>query len=81
MPRTAPRRRSRLVWAAKRLYLGMVPAYNERASIVNVIEALHKRAPTYGVLVIDAGFAVGTAALTRRSGARVLQLPFNLEHR
>ena len=59
-------------------YLAIVPAYNENASIANVIEALHERAPSYDVLVIDDGSTDGTAARARLSGARVLQLPFNL---
>jgi hypothetical protein len=59
-------------------YLAIVPAYNERASIVGVIEALRERAPEYDVLVIDDGSTDETAELARGSGIRVLQLPFNL---
>jgi glycosyltransferase involved in cell wall biosynthesis len=59
-------------------YLAVVPAYNESATIVRVVEALHERAPSFDVLVVDDGSTDDTAALAGLAGARVLKLPFNL---
>jgi glycosyltransferase involved in cell wall biosynthesis len=59
-------------------YLAVVPAYNESATIVAVIEALRKHAPMFDTLVIDDGSTDGTSALAAGAGAQVLKLPFNL---
>ena len=59
-------------------YLAVVPAYNESATIVGVIESLRERAPGFDVLVVDDGSTDDTAAMAELAGARVLQLPFNL---
>jgi glycosyltransferase involved in cell wall biosynthesis len=59
-------------------YLAVVPAYNESATIVSVIEGLRERAPGFDVLVVDDGSTDDTAGMARLAGARVLQLPFNL---
>jgi hypothetical protein len=58
--------------------LAVVPAYNESATIVRVIESLHVKAPHFDVLVVDDGSTDSTAKLARLTGARVLELPFNL---
>ncbi len=43
-----------------------------------VLRSLNTHVPEYDVLVVDDGSADNTAAVARRSGARVLSLPFNL---
>jgi glycosyltransferase involved in cell wall biosynthesis len=58
--------------------LAVVPAYNESATIVAVVRALHERAPEFDVLVVDDGSTDDTGALARAAGAEVLSLPFNL---
>jgi len=64
--------------AAETSYLAVVPAYNESATIVSVIESLRAKAPHFDVLVVDDGSTDGTADLASLAGARVLRLPFNL---
>jgi glycosyltransferase involved in cell wall biosynthesis len=59
-------------------YLAVVPAYNESATIVDVVEALRERAPEFDVLVVDDGSTDDTASMARLAGARVLRLPFNV---
>ncbi len=59
--------------------LAVIPAaYNEAATIAEVIGALYEQAPDFDVLVVDDGSTDDTAAQARNSGARVLSLPFNL---
>jgi len=58
--------------------LAVVPAYNEEATITDVVGALHRRAPQFDVLVIDDGSTDATGELAEAAGARVLRLPFNL---
>jgi glycosyltransferase involved in cell wall biosynthesis len=59
-------------------YLAVVPAYNEQATVSDVVEALHREAPEFDVLVIDDGSTDATSDRAHASGARVLRLPFNL---
>jgi glycosyltransferase involved in cell wall biosynthesis len=59
-------------------YLAVVPAYNEQATVSRVVEALHREAPEFDVLVIDDGSTDSTSERAQASGARVLRLPFNL---
>lgn len=59
-------------------YLAVVPAYNESATIVAVVEALREHAPRFDALVIDDGSTDDTDVLAFGAGARVLKLPFNL---
>ena len=58
--------------------LAVVPAYNEQATVVRVIESLRKQAPQLDVVVIDDGSTDDTALLAEQAGARVLRMPFNL---
>jgi glycosyltransferase involved in cell wall biosynthesis len=58
--------------------LAIVPAYNEERNIDSVVEAIHRQAPDFDVLVVDDGSTDATAQLARASGARVLVHPFNL---
>jgi glycosyltransferase involved in cell wall biosynthesis len=60
------------------LCLAVVPAYNESATIVSVVEALREHAPTFDTLVIDDGSSDDTDVLAFRAGAKVLKLPFNV---
>jgi glycosyltransferase involved in cell wall biosynthesis len=60
------------------LYLAVVPAYNESATIVDVIEALRRNAPHFDTLVIDDGSTDSTNMLAQGAGAKVLRLPFNV---
>ena len=60
------------------LYLAVVPAYNESATIVDVIEALRRDAPEFDTLVVDDGSTDSTDVLARAAGAKVLKLPFNV---
>jgi glycosyltransferase involved in cell wall biosynthesis len=60
------------------LYLAVVPAYNESATIMAVVEALRTHAPRFDTLVVDDGSNDDTDLLALRAGARVLKLPFNL---
>ncbi len=60
------------------LYLAVVPAYNESATIVEVIEALREHAPEFDTLVVDDGSTDDTHVLASKAGARVLRLPFNV---
>lgn len=64
--------------SVKSLYLAVVPAYNESATIVSVVQALRQHAPEFDTLVIDDGSTDDTDALARNAGARVIKLPFNV---
>lgn len=56
----------------------IIPAYNEQASIGEVIRQTNQALPGVPVLVIDDGSADATAAMARSAGARVLSLPHHL---
>ena len=56
----------------------MVPAYNESATVAEVIGALHRHAPQFDVVVVDDGSTDDTGRIAERAGAPVLRLPFNL---
>ncbi|HEX8206297.1 MAG TPA: glycosyltransferase, partial [Solirubrobacteraceae bacterium] len=58
--------------------LAIVPAYNESGAVAGTISEIHRHAPGFDVVVVDDGSTDGTAAVARRAGARVLQLPFNV---
>jgi glycosyltransferase involved in cell wall biosynthesis len=60
------------------LYLAVVPAYNESATIVDVLEALRRHAPAFDTLVIDDGSSDDTNLRAFGAGARVVRLPFNV---
>lgn len=59
-------------------YLAVVPGYNEAQTVSGVIEAIHRDAPAFDVLVVDDGSTDDTAAIAERAGAAVLRHPFNL---
>jgi len=58
--------------------LAIIPAYNEAASVADVVASLHRHAPEFDALVIDDGSTDATAAAARAAGARVIRHPFNL---
>jgi glycosyltransferase involved in cell wall biosynthesis len=58
--------------------LAVVPAYNEEATVGDVIAALHTRAPQLDVVVVDDGSTDSTGERAEEAGARVLRMPFNL---
>jgi len=58
--------------------LAIVPAYNESRNVDAVIQAIHRHAPDFDVLVIDDGSTDDTARRARAGGAEVLVHPFNL---
>lgn len=59
--------------------LVIIPAYNEEATIVDVVESIRAAVPACDVAVVDDGSTDRTAALVRAQGeAALLSLPFNL---
>jgi glycosyltransferase involved in cell wall biosynthesis len=56
----------------------MIPAWNEAASIGEVVAEIRGELPGADVLVIDDGSTDDTALAARRAGAKVVRLPFNL---
>jgi glycosyltransferase involved in cell wall biosynthesis len=55
----------------------VVPAYNEAATVLNVIDSLREHAPHFDVVVIDDGSTDDTGPIAA-SRAPVLRHPFNL---
>jgi glycosyltransferase involved in cell wall biosynthesis len=58
--------------------LAVVPAYNEEATVGDVVRAVRVHEPRLDVLVIDDGSTDATGDVARVAGAEVLRLPFNL---
>jgi glycosyltransferase involved in cell wall biosynthesis len=58
--------------------LAIVPAFNEAESIAATLQELWSVCPGVDILVVDDGSTDETATLSRRSGATVVSLPFNL---
>lgn len=59
-------------------HLAVVPAYNEAATVAQVVHGLRRAAPGYDVLVVDDGSTDATSAQAEAAGAAVVRLPFNL---
>ena len=57
--------------------LVFIPAWNEEASIPEVIADVRKHLPDADVLVVDDGSTDGTTAKARENGVIVATLPFN----
>lgn len=58
--------------------LVVMPAYNEEASVADVIREAQDSLPGAAILVVDDGSQDDTAARARQAGATVARLPFNL---
>ena len=63
---------------AENPYLAVIPAYNESATILSVVESLSGDTTGFDVLVVDDGSTDQTGRLALAAGARVLRHPFNL---
>lgn len=61
-----------------RRVLIIVPAWNEAASIADVINEIRGELPGVDVLVVDDGSADATSAVAAKAGALVATLPYNL---
>ncbi|UGS38753.1 Polyprenol monophosphomannose synthase [Capillimicrobium parvum] len=59
-------------------HVAVVPAYNEAATVGDVVRRIHADAPEWDVVVVDDGSTDSTADIAKAAGARVLRLPFNL---
>ena len=59
-------------------HLAVVPAYNEAATVGDVVRRIHADAPEWDVVVVDDGSTDSTAEAAEAAGARVLRMPFNL---
>jgi glycosyltransferase involved in cell wall biosynthesis len=57
--------------------LVFIPAWNEEATVGDVIAGLRERLPEADVLVIDDGSTDATTSRARAAGAEVATLPFN----
>ena len=55
-----------------------IPAWNEEASIADVIKKVREHRPDVDILVVDDGSQDLTATLARQVGATVVSLPFNV---
>jgi glycosyltransferase involved in cell wall biosynthesis len=58
--------------------LAIVPAFNEAASVADVIRRIDSSGLGFDVLVVDDGSRDATADIARGAGASVVELPFNL---
>lgn len=58
--------------------LVVVPAYNEEATVGDVVRELHEALPTVACVVVDDCSTDATAHRAESAGATVLRLPFNL---
>ena len=56
----------------------VIPAFNEEANIVRVVEGLTRNYPQYDYVVVNDGSRDKTAALCRAHGYRLIDLPVNL---
>ncbi|MCI9124649.1 MAG: glycosyltransferase family 2 protein [Eubacterium sp.] len=56
----------------------IIPAYNEAGSIQKVVEGLSRVCPGYNYLVVNDGSRDETAAVCRKNGYHLLDLPVNV---
>src|SRR5437867_4231716 len=64
--------------ARRPTYLAIVPAYNEAATVGDVVRSIRAHAPGFDVVVIDDGSTDATGPLAEDAGAAVIRHPFNL---
>ncbi|MBW8803379.1 MAG: glycosyltransferase family 2 protein [Catenulisporales bacterium] len=64
--------------SAEKRVLVIIPAWNEAASIADVIAEIHDQLPAYDVLVVNDGSTDDTERVALAAGARVVSLPYNL---
>jgi glycosyltransferase involved in cell wall biosynthesis len=57
--------------------LVFIPAWNEEATVPDVIHGVREQLPEADVLVVDDGSSDATSERAREAGARVATLPFN----
>jgi glycosyltransferase involved in cell wall biosynthesis len=55
-----------------------MPAFNEEASVANVVAEILAKVPGASILVVDDGSSDATARVASAAGAMVVSLPFNL---
>ena len=58
--------------------LVIIPAYNEELNIERVVDNLIKNYPQYDYIVVNDGSKDSTAAICRRRGYQLIDLPINL---
>ncbi|GAC1533076.1 MAG: glycosyltransferase family 2 protein [Acidimicrobiales bacterium] len=58
--------------------IAIVPAFNEEAALPGVLGELSGFAPELEVVVVSDGSSDATAAVARRAGVHVVELPYNL---
>ncbi|GAE89631.1 glycosyltransferase family 2 protein [Acetivibrio straminisolvens] len=58
--------------------LVIIPAYNEEATIKNVIQRISLKMPQTDILVVNDGSKDNTSLEAKRAGAKVIDLPYNL---
>lgn len=59
-------------------YLIVIPAYNEEATIGDVILSIKKIEPGMDVLVVNDGSSDRTSEIAKTSGAKVIDIPYNI---
>jgi len=58
--------------------LAVIPAYNEAATVAQVVRGVREHASAFDVVVVDDGSTDRTSEVAAAAGARVLRHPFNL---
>ncbi|CDG37578.1 glycosyl transferase family protein [Acetivibrio thermocellus BC1] len=58
--------------------LVIIPAYNEEATIKNVIQRIKLKMPQADILVVNDGSKDNTSRKAKTAGAKVIDLPYNL---
>ncbi|MFQ5854514.1 MAG: glycosyltransferase family 2 protein [Anaerolineae bacterium] len=67
-----------LLGPAQAVCLVIMPAFNEKLNIADVVKGTRSHLPLADIIVVDDGSRDGTAEAARRAGAIVLRLPYNL---
>src|SRR5437660_7532937 len=58
--------------------LAVVPAYNEAATVGDVVRGLRVHAPEFDIVVVDDGSTDATREVAEAAGANTIRHPFNL---